>query len=262
MRCFGGNGYGQLGYGHTLSVSATSNLPYVQFAEGPTALPLWSIKAGASHTCVLTTAGRLRCWGDFSAGVLAQGTGINYGDLPGSMSCLGFISFGGVTHPVIHFDTLNTNACAVFSNGRVKCWGQAGSLLGTTTTLNKIGEPMSTISDTIVFPFIDFGTIKETAIQVAQGCYHSCVLFSSLRVACMGDSAYIGIPRISAVGGTVGWQTSLDFITFSDETPKISRISAGRTSACALLVDNSLRCWGSNGQGELGTVRRNQQFFF
>ncbi len=67
MKCWGPNGDGQLGNGSTTDSSRPVEVSGL--TSGITA-----IAVGGSHTCAITTAQRLKCWGDNSNGQLGNGS--------------------------------------------------------------------------------------------------------------------------------------------------------------------------------------------
>lgn len=88
-------------------------------------------------------------------------------------------------------------------------------------------------------------------VQVSTGKAHSCALSAGGSVFCWGRGAY----------GALGYG-SLDDIG-DDEVPadvgpvplgaKATFVSAGELHSCATLEDGTVRCWGSNLLGRLGT---------
>ncbi|MHB8874365.1 MAG: RCC1 domain-containing protein, partial [Myxococcaceae bacterium] len=79
LKCWGANGLGQLGDG-TLS-QRSSAVAVTGLDAGVTA-----ITAGNAHTCALTVAGGVKCWGDNAAGALGNGSGSSYGVRPADVS--------------------------------------------------------------------------------------------------------------------------------------------------------------------------------
>ncbi|MCB1568519.1 MAG: hypothetical protein KDI69_06885 [Xanthomonadales bacterium] len=73
-RCWGGNGYGELGRGSF--TSSYHAMPVLGLNQ-----PIVSIAAGGRHTCALTQAGGVLCWGDNASGQL--GIGRKNNKLPG-----------------------------------------------------------------------------------------------------------------------------------------------------------------------------------
>ena len=84
------------------------------------------------------------------------------------------------------------------------------------------------------------------ALQIATGRYHSCALLENHQVKCWGRNGYgqLGL-------GDVVWR-GLDQSLMGDALPFVDlghgrsakSISAGRYSTCAILDDDSIKCWG------------------
>ncbi|RYZ34791.1 MAG: RTX toxin, partial [Myxococcaceae bacterium] len=73
VRCWGYNGYGQLGLGNTTPKYAPSEAVDL---NGATA---YQITAGGNHTCALLSTGAARCWGRGSNGQLGYASKNNVG---------------------------------------------------------------------------------------------------------------------------------------------------------------------------------------
>jgi alpha-tubulin suppressor-like RCC1 family protein len=110
VKCWGRNGFGELGNG----ANANTNVPVdvSGLASGVDA-----IDAGGYHSCALTSAGGVKCWGSGGDGELGDGT---YTDTNVPVDVSGLAS--GV-------DAIVAGAyhtCALMSAGGLKCWGANG----------------------------------------------------------------------------------------------------------------------------------------
>lgn len=109
VACWGSNTYGQLGDGG----------PAFTGSDVPVAVSglhdAVSVAAGAWHTCAVTTAGTVECWGDNTAGQLGRGGLSSNVPLP-------VTGLAGVTQVSGgYYDT-----CAATASTTVECWGSGG----------------------------------------------------------------------------------------------------------------------------------------
>ena len=107
VHCWGWNGSGQLG-----DSSTTNRLTPV--AVSGLGSGVAAIVAGGYHTCALTTAGVVRCWGYNSTGQLGDGSTANR-PTPVAVSGLG----SGVAAIAA-----GSHTCALTTAGAVRCWGR------------------------------------------------------------------------------------------------------------------------------------------
>ena len=96
VKCWGYNGYGQLGQGHTDNLGHSpgysdrpgdypgmgDNLPPIDLGTGRTAV---AIAGGTHFACAVLDNGTVKCWGRNEYGQLGQGHTNNLGDDPGEM---------------------------------------------------------------------------------------------------------------------------------------------------------------------------------
>ncbi len=80
MQCWGQNYYGELGYGMFGHVGDDETPADVGLLMAP--FPE-IVSVGRNHTCLLDTAGDLRCWGWGAFGMLGYGNTMDYGGSPG-----------------------------------------------------------------------------------------------------------------------------------------------------------------------------------
>src|SRR4249919_50256 len=120
VRCWGDNSRGQLGDGTTIQRRTPATVSGL--GSGVRA-----IAAANLHTCALTAAGAVLCWGDNSHGQLGDGT---------TTQRLTPVPVAGLDSGVRAIAAGGEHACAVTTAGAVLCWGDniVGQLGDGTTT--------------------------------------------------------------------------------------------------------------------------------
>jgi cysteine-rich repeat protein len=260
VKCWGLNNYGQLGLedvfprGHN-AAHMGANLPAVNLGQYPdgkdkTAL---AIAAGVNHTCALLSDGLVKCWGYNNLGQLGSGTlSIGpYGDAPGEM---------GDILPAVKLGTGDTAqaiaagygyTCALLSGGDVKCWGyNFYGQLGQGDNVDR-GLKTATMGDSLL-P-VDLGTGKK-AKAITAGYYHACALLNDDSVKCWGYNAYgdLGVGKTSPLGDASGEMGDALPVVDLGTMKTALAVGAGAHHTCALLNDESVKCWGRGEYGALG----------
>ncbi|HET9048182.1 MAG TPA: hypothetical protein VFN29_04370 [Chiayiivirga sp.] len=185
-----------------------------------------SISAGEFFQCAVTTAGAVKCWGDNYDNVLGDlGTVDPDPFTPYPISGLG----SGVTQVSAGYD----HACARLDDGSLRCWGYGG--------FAQLGDGSSEDHATPVA----VAELAGPARVVAAGKFHTCALLADSRVQCWGNN------RDGQLGNAEPWQFSTPQAV-SGLGSGVVAISTGDMHSCALMDTGSVRCWGSNGQGQLG----------
>src|SRR5262249_42303601 len=85
--------------------------------------------------------------------------------------------------------------------------------------------------------------------QIALGEGFTCARTRDGAVLCWGVNEH------GQTGQPVRSTTQLDFVTTPEPVPGLTgvvELVAGDNFACALLPDQTVKCWGSNAEGELG----------
>lgn len=179
------------------------------------------IAVGARHACALLY-GSLRCWGDASQGQLgepARTAVARATPIPGIPKAVQVAAGSGAT-------------CAVQDDGSVLCVG-AGSGLAGAADAPRTPRAVPGISD---------------AIEAALFDTHGCVLRRGGQVACWGSNRFgeLGIPASS------GAQAAPVEVTGLGTAAKAVAVGSG--FSCALLTNGTVKCWGDNARGQLGTA--------
>jgi len=178
-----------------------------------------SVANGHRHACAVLDNSSVMCWGQGSSGQLGNES---TSDRSTPVSVIGISTATQVAVGSSH-------SCAVLSNGTVKCWG-SGTLGDGSTTSIDIPVSVSGVS---------------TATQVAVGNYHSCVLLNNGTVKCWGLNNY------GQLGDSSSNTSSLTPVLVSGIS-NATQVSLGWFHSCALLIDDTVKCWGNGIQGQLG----------
>ncbi len=269
VKCWGANDYGQLGDGTAgWDTGKSTPVDVVGLGSGVAA-----VSAGGSHTCALTTAGGVKCWGNgISVGdgtnegksipvdVVGLGSGITAISAGGSHTCalttaggvkcwgwgyvgqLGNGSGGDKNTPV---DVVGLGSgvaaisagreytCALTTAGGIKCWGHNGS--------GEVGDGTTEIKYTPV----DVVGLAAGMTASAAGIYHTCALTTADGVKCWGSNLYGELGD----GTTAGKTTPVDVVGLGNG---IVAIAPGNYHTCALTSTGGVKCWGYNDHGQLG----------
>lgn len=140
--------------------------------------------------------------------------------------------------------------CARFADGQVKCWGSyLGLGLGDT---NSRGDSPGEMGANL--PAVQLPTGKTPTKIITRG-GHSCALLNDASIVCWGDNAYGQLGRGDSVleVGTMPGTMGDNLIPVNLGTGRFPvDITSGFAHTCALLDDGAVKCWGYNGNGELG----------
>jgi alpha-tubulin suppressor-like RCC1 family protein len=215
--CWGSNGYGQIGVN-------TSALRLAPVSVQGLSEEIDAITGGGLHTCVLTSAGGVKCWGNNKYGQLGDGS---------TYDRLTPVDVTGLSSGVTSISTGGFHSCAAMSGGGVKCWGEnTWGYLGDGTMIQREVP-------------VDVVGLDEEVIDLALGLKHSCALTNVGSVKCWGSNfngrlgdgtnAHNPMP-VNVVGLGLG----------------VVQIEAGAEHTCAVMNTGGVNCWGNNFNRQLG----------
>ena len=162
VNCWGYNGGGQLGDGTYIQRNTPVDV------RGLTS-SVTALAVGGYHTCALTSAGGVKCWGNNEFGQLGVGTQVNH---------WAPVDVSGLTSGVIALTAGDYQTCALTSAGGVKCWGW--------NTHGELGD--GTYNDRLI-P-VDVSGLTYGVTALAAGVYHTCALTSVGGIKCWGWNDY------------------------------------------------------------------------
>lgn len=258
VRCWGFAGPGALG----LAIGTST---YVGDDEPPTAYPPidFGDLGGSSFVSLATTGengycgllgdGGVRCWGDArSLGAsLAFPVGIGVGGSVGDDETPAEAGLGNVPVglPVVELMPLAYGFLARTSTGSFRAWGPANPVHARGNDTSGIGayvgDPSTADVGDLPFAGIDLSNM-DSRWNVA------CAVQGDGTVYCWGSNLVggLGLPGIAEVG-SAGAPTILEAGPVDVGGP-VAFLEVRGSSTCAVLTDDTLRCWGYNYAGQLG----------
>lgn len=211
-------------------------------APGP-AMGFVALSAGIGHACAVGIDSNVYCWGNGFSGEVGDGTpGRDLVPVPVDVSALPprtrFVSAGAAQF----------HSCAVTQAGDAYCWGaDDNGQLGEDADGDSLDELVPSLVNRSAVPPGD-------GFVVVKGDFnHSCGLTEQGRILCWGSDA----------NGQLGENADGDNNT--ESIPVLIDVSAlapgdvfvdvatGSTNSCAVTMFGAAYCWGSNGEGVLGT---------
>lgn len=178
VRCWGGNGSGQLGI--TPDFNAHPN-PVVVSGLTSTGVVPTAVSAAHGETggfgCARLSNSTARCWGRNNKGQLGRGVTSTESATPEPVcEVYNAGACQAVLSNVTEVSVGDTFACAI-NGGAVKCWGENNQ--------GQLGNGLAGGSNTA-----NTTTIASGAVQISAGYYHACALLSDGTVRCWGFNNY------------------------------------------------------------------------
>jgi alpha-tubulin suppressor-like RCC1 family protein len=192
-----------------------------------------AVAAGWAHTCIITDAGRVMCWGNNEHSQLGYG-GPRNSNFP--------IEVVGV-EDVKTIVTGKAYSCALTRAGGVKCWGS-----------NEHGELGNGDHSDSGNP-VDVVGLSTGVTTIEAGDNHACAVTSDHIVYCWGSNAF----------GQLGDGTTTDNnipVEVQGISGWVLNVAAGWGHTCVQDYDHNVKCWGNNEYGQVGSESNGDDFLF
>ena len=145
--------------------------------------------------------------------------------------------------PMVAVDANYQHACGIKQGGEIFCWGY--------NTDGQLGD--GTLTRRLRPTAVRFDGETPIVKQVSTGFSNTCIVTENNRVMCWGDGSQ----------GQIGiCSHSNDASLFDEIRPQevllpwssnATMVTTAKQFACALMDDGSVKCWGRNNYGQLGS---------
>ena len=239
IRCWGRNSQGQLGN----DTNVDSSLPVAVeiFTSAST------ISVGSSFACATEGTGVVRCWGLGTSGQLGNAESLSSATPRSVRTAPVSAGPSGVLGSVASVSAGRNHACALLTNGAVRCWGEGSE--------GQLGNGESTDSNIAVTV-----TSLAAATHVSAGNSFTCALLSSGGGRCWGRGSDGQLGNNSATPSdtpvTVLRQSGISAVVLNATL----QLSAGGRHVCVLRTTPEMLCWGDNTWGQLGVGTSQAQY--
>ena len=208
-----------------LLVSGGLSVMAADQAAATPAGPFAQVATGYDHSCALTAAGGVQCWGDDNDGELGDGANPSGRTAP--------VNVVGLSSGVASVTAGNFHTYALTTAGGVKCWGYG--LYG------ELGD--SQFHST---PF-DVPSLQTGVQSLVAGGNATSAILSDNSLECWGrnESGELG-------NGTITDTPTPTNVVGIPEGVLSVDMDSGSSHACAATTLGAVKCWGQNNFGQLG----------
>ncbi len=127
------------------------------------------------------------------------------------------------------------HTCAILDDSSVSCWGlNDNGQLGDGTRVSSL-EPQKASMP-----------LGRESVEISAGSYHTCTLLDDGSIRCWGSNSFGQLGD-----GTTIERTTPITVNLGSGVSAIG-VSSGESHTCAVLTDNTVKCWGLNINGQLG----------
>jgi alpha-tubulin suppressor-like RCC1 family protein len=215
VKCWGSGSRGQLGDG--LGVASSTPVDVSGLTSGVVA-----VASGNLHSCALTSAGEVWCWGYNVYGQVGDGSTVD------ALTPTRVVGLSGIKA----IATGGYHSCAITAASAGTCWGQ--------NTYGELGDGTTTDSPAPV----DVVGLSGVA-SITAGFYHSCATTVGGAASCWGAN------NTAALGDGTTTNQAVPTPVAGSATGVVG-IDGGRGHTCAVTNKGKALCWGWNFYGQIG----------
>ncbi|WAS99375.1 protein kinase domain-containing protein [Nannocystis punicea] len=278
--CWGSNSHGQLGRGDTEPRTEPPAEPIDLGDVGVRELSL-----GITNVCARLDHGTVRCWGGNRNLHLGTGWPVNryagdgVGDgARGRTPNTPDLDVEGLAGFDVAAVRMNGGwACVLSLAGEVRCWGgnDDGALGERFDRIAACDEGSHGVGCLVPRPIlaVDLGDLDGArVVDLQMGRKRACVLDDAGRVRCWGwgirgSLGYGPLLRDTTGHWSIGHHLTpaeayaamgnggvvdVGDLDHDGQIDRVAKIALGYSHTCVLAVDGTVRCWGSNSEGQLG----------
>ena len=248
VNCWGSGTNGRLG----TNTQSSSSPSQVMLKRDTYTNPISTAKfitTGGYHACAILDDNSVKCWGQASYGRLGNGDDNNdIGDSSNELADAEVVKLGtGRVVKVISAGGSHT--CAILDNDQLKCWGRNNEGQLGLAHDDDLGDDSDEMGDDL--DPVNLGT-GRIAKAIATGDSHTCAILDNGDVKCWGrnDEGQLGLGHTNDYGDDSS--ETVNKLAKVNLGAKAKAIAAGGNHTCAILDNDSLKCWGENDEGQLG----------
>ena len=187
-----------------------------------------AVSSGPGEATCAVAGGEVFCWGLNSSRIVAP-LG-SYYTAPTRV--------GNIGSPAVDIAVSSTSACAVVTDGAVRCWGD-----GRQGTMTQEAFVDYNIRGPVTLPFIN------NAVKITGGFHNFCVISVNAMLQCWGQNAngQLGPGVAEPV-----FAARQPLLQPGEVDVQVVDVSMGTNHTCAVLTVGSVKCFGQNLFGQLG----------
>lgn len=234
---------------NTVNCTATDASGNVATGSFVVTVPAFQIELGGNgptngHTCAALPSGQARCWGYNGLGQIGNGTRTTPQLSPTAVLTA---AAGAELTDIASIEAGANSTCAVMKDSTARCWGQGSS--------GRLGHGASPSYSTTPVTVVESAAAGAALSGIAsismsnEGAF-ACALMVDGTVRCWGAGVS------GQLGNNANATSSIPVVVLDSATSaaltNVVSLSVGASHACGLISNGTVRCWGGNGNGELG----------